>query len=222
MCRIGLNAMNCTQYYPSTIWQGTWMKRFFPYDVFGRLTRLNIKMVEKERKIQPTAVPLDTLPERCTMTGVEMQIFDFHFYLSQRHSWRFYTPIAANLIARENRLRFSLAIDADTPGDFFRRSRRCGSFENSCDKIAQPDGLVLLAIRSYKRRRSRERAHLANACEFNRRYLTCQVSAILYADRCIKSPSGSLALLSWSQFISRLRCMPRIVYKRYFRFVLIL
>ena len=26
------------------------------------------------------------------------------------------------------------AIDADTPGDFFRRSRRCGSFENSCDK----------------------------------------------------------------------------------------
>ena len=25
-------------------------------------------MAEKERKIQPTAVPLDTLPERCTMT----------------------------------------------------------------------------------------------------------------------------------------------------------
>ena len=38
------------------------MKRFF-----GRLTSLNIKMAEKERKIQPTAVPLDTLPERCTM-----------------------------------------------------------------------------------------------------------------------------------------------------------
>ena len=33
-----------------------------------------------------------------------------------------------------DRQRFSLAIDADTPGDFFRRSRRCGSFENSCDK----------------------------------------------------------------------------------------
>ena len=44
------------------------MKRFFPYDVFGRLASLNIKMAEKERKIQPTAVPLDTLPERCTMT----------------------------------------------------------------------------------------------------------------------------------------------------------
>ena len=70
--RIGLKAMNSTQ-YPSTIWQGhhgqgTWMKRFFPYDVFGRLATLNIKMVEKERKRQPTAVPLDTLPERCTMT----------------------------------------------------------------------------------------------------------------------------------------------------------
>ena len=44
------------------------MKRFFPYDVFGRLASLNIKLAEKERKIQPTAVPLDTLPERCTMT----------------------------------------------------------------------------------------------------------------------------------------------------------
>ena len=44
------------------------MKRFFLYDVFGRLASLNIKMAEKERKIQPTAVPLDTLPERCTMT----------------------------------------------------------------------------------------------------------------------------------------------------------
>ena len=85
---------------------------------------------------------------------------------------------------------------SDTPGDFFRRSRRCGSFENSCDKIAQPDGLALLAIRSNKRRKSRERAHLANACEFNRRYLTCQIPAILYADRGdrrIKSPSVSLA-----------------------------
>ena len=45
------------------IWQGTWIKRFFwPCDVFGRLANW------KERKIQPTAVPLDTLPERCTMT----------------------------------------------------------------------------------------------------------------------------------------------------------
>ena len=44
------------------------MERFFPYDVFGRLASLNIKMAEKERKIQPTAVRLDTLPEGCTMT----------------------------------------------------------------------------------------------------------------------------------------------------------
>ena len=100
-----------------------------------------------------------------------------------RHTWRFYTPIAANLIASDNRKRFSPPIDADTPGDFFRQSRRCGSFENSCDKIAQPDGLALLAIRSNERRKSRERAHLANAGEFNCRYLTCQISAILCADR---------------------------------------
>ena len=44
------------------------MKSFFPYDVFGRLASLNIKMAKKERKIQPTAVPLDTVPERCTIT----------------------------------------------------------------------------------------------------------------------------------------------------------
>ena len=84
-----------------------------------------------------------------------------------------------------------MRIDADT------RSRRCGSFENSCDKIAQPDGLALLAIRSNDGKKSRERAHLANAGEFYRRYLTCQISPILYADhgdRRIKSPSVSLAL----------------------------
>ena len=47
------------------------MKRSFPYDVFERLASLDIEMAEKKkkkRKIQPTAVPLDTLPERCTMT----------------------------------------------------------------------------------------------------------------------------------------------------------
>ena len=64
----------------------------------------------------------------------------------------------------------------DTPGDFFPRKKLC-------DKIAQPDGLTLLAIRSDEGRKSRERAHLANAGEFNCRYLTCQISAILYADR---------------------------------------
>ena len=44
------------------------MKRFSPHDIFGQLASLNIKIAEKERNIQPTAVPLDTLPERCTMT----------------------------------------------------------------------------------------------------------------------------------------------------------
>ena len=44
------------------------MKSFFPYDVFGRLASLNIKMAKNERKTQPTAVPLNTVPERCTMT----------------------------------------------------------------------------------------------------------------------------------------------------------
>ena len=87
------------------------------------------------------------------------------FSLSRRHTWRFYTPIAANLIASENRLRVSPSINADTLGNFFRQSRRCSSFEKSCDKIAQLGGLTLLAIRSDVRRESRERAHLANAGE---------------------------------------------------------
>ena len=56
----------------------------------------------------------------------------------------------------------------------------------------QPDGLALLAIRSNKRRKSRERAHLANAGEFNRRYLSCQISAILYANRGDRRKSQSL------------------------------
>ena len=63
-------------------------------------------------------------------------------------------------------------------------------------EIVQPGGLALLAIRSNDRRKSQERTHLVNAVEFNRRYLTCQISAILYADRGdrrIKSPSVSLA-----------------------------
>ena len=60
------------------------------------------------------------------------------------------------------------------------------------DKIAQPDGLALLAIRSNKRKNSRERAPLANVGEFNSRYLTCQISAILYADRGDRRKSQSL------------------------------
>ena len=100
-------------------------------------------------------------------------------------------PFASNLIASENRKRVSPPIDADTPGDFFRRSRRCGTstlflgsiegrFEKSCDKIAQPDWLNLLAIRRDENRKSRERAHLVNAGEFNRRYLISDMSDFGY------------------------------------------
>ena len=42
-----------------------------------------------------------------------------HKNLSHRHTWRFYTPITANLIASENRKRFSAPITADTLGNFF-------------------------------------------------------------------------------------------------------
>ena len=59
--------------------------------------------------------------------------------------------------------------------------------KSHCDKIAQPDGLALLAIRSDERRKSRERAHLANAREFTefyRRYVTVpDIGDIRYADR---------------------------------------
>ena len=115
-----------------------------------------------------------TCLEKCEFCA----LYVFQSSLSQQHTWRFYMPISANLIVSENCKRFSPLIDADTLADFFRRSRRCGSFETLCDKIAQPDGLTLLAIHSNDRRKSWERAHLANAGEFNRRYLTCQIPGI--------------------------------------------
>ena len=55
------------------------------------------------------------------------RVWNINYSLSQRHTWRFYTPIAANLIASENRKPFSTPIDTDTPGDFSHRSRRCGT-----------------------------------------------------------------------------------------------
>ena len=76
-------------------------------------------------------------------------------------------------------------------------------FEKSCDKIAQPDLLTLLAIRSDERRKSRERAHLENAGEFNRRYLTCQISAILYPDRGDRRKSQSLLRAHLAIFADR-------------------
>ena len=44
---------------------------------------------------------------------------------------------------------------------------RVRHFENSCDKIAQPDWLTLVAIRNDERKKSRERAHLANVGELD-------------------------------------------------------
>ena len=43
-----------------------------------------------------------------------------------------------------------------------------------------------------ERRKSREWAHLADAGEFNHRYLTCQISASLYPDRGDRRKSQSL------------------------------
>ena len=54
------------------------------------------------------------------------------------------------------------SIDADTHTDIFRRSQQCGSFEKSCDKIAQSDGLALLAICSNDHRKSREQAPISD------------------------------------------------------------
>ena len=82
--------------------------------------------------------------------------------LSRQHNWRFYTPIAANLIASDFRhrlMRTHLAIFFTDRGDV--ALQHC-----SCDKITQPNWLTLLAIRSDECRKSRERAHLANAGEF--------------------------------------------------------
>ena len=72
----------------------------------------------------------------------------------------------------------------------------------SHDKIAQPDWLTLLVIHGDECRESQKWAHLAIGGEFNHQYLTCQISAILYAnhgDRHIKSPSVSLAL-GWLEY----------------------
>ena len=52
----------------------------------------------------------------------------------------------------------------------------------SCDNIAQLDWLIFLPTPRGKAKKSRERADLVNAGEFNRRYLTCQIWAILYPD----------------------------------------
>ena len=71
---------------------------------------------------------------------------------------------------------FLTTVWSNLPLDAFRH------FEKSCDNIAQLYWLIFLPTPRGKARKSRERADLANAGEFNRRYLTCQISAILYPD----------------------------------------
>ena len=53
-------------------------------------------------------------------------------------------------------------------------------------------GLASLAIHSNDGRKSRQRAHLVNAGEFDCQYLTCQISGILYDDRGNQRKSQSL------------------------------
>ena len=64
------------------------------------------------------------------------------------------------------------------------------------------DWLIFLPTPRGKARKSRERADLANAGEFNRRYLTCQISAILYLDsgdwRKLQSPQRAHLVIASS------------------------
>ena len=123
--------------------------------------------------------------------------------MSPIFEWIHDTPIAANLIASENRKRFSPPIDVDTPGDFFVDRGDVAVLKTHVIKSSNLMGLALLAIRSNKRRKSRERAHLANTGEFNRRYMTCQISAILYADRGDRRISQSLQRAHLAIFADR-------------------
>ena len=104
---------------------------------------------------------------------------------------------------RSDRKRFSPPIDLDTPGSFSADRGDVAVLKISCDKIAKPDGLALLAIRSNDHKKSRQRAHLVNAGEFNRRYLTCQISAILYADRGVLRKSQLLHQAQLAIFADR-------------------
>ena len=101
------------------------------------------------------------------------------------------------MIASENRERISPLIDADTLGDFFMPIAAIWHF-NFIPRLRPGHfPLTLVAIRSDERKKSRERAHLANAGEFNRRYLTCQISAILYADRRDRLKKASPRYFNW-------------------------
>ena len=66
--------------------------------------------------------------------------------------------------------------------------------KSHCHNTAQLDWLILPATRSRKERKSRARADLANAGEFNRRYLVDQISAILNADLRRSRRSAKIAI----------------------------
>ena len=98
---------------------------------------------------------------------------------SLRHTWWFLILRNRN---RRSRWIWSPAIFATNRCRLRRRGTSTlfpgsieGHFEKSCDKIAPPDWFTLLAIRSNER--------TGALGEFNRWYLTCQISAISYADR---------------------------------------
>ena len=154
----------------------------------------------KKEKYRPIALTLHYIDKLSDLKIITIINDNFHkswFKLSRRHARRFYSPIAANIVSENRTKWFSPTIDADTLGVFFfspiwhfelvpwlHLIAAIFHFEKKYDKIAYPDWL---AIRSNEDRKWQERAHLANAGEFNRRYLTCH-SAINEnrnkADRC--------------------------------------
>ena len=72
-----------------------------------------------------------------------------------RRSPRIYRQRKSRAIYATDRMRTHLAIFFANRGDVALQLH----FEKSCDKIAQPDWLILLAIRGDERKKSRERAH---------------------------------------------------------------
>ena len=120
-------------------------------------------------------------------------------FLSRCHTWRFYTPIAANLIASENRERISSLIDADTLGDLFTLIAAIWHF-NIIPRL-RPGRFPLILVAISVKKKIVGTGTLGE----------CKISAILYAkiaiaapgtpgdfldrrDRRIKSPGVSSAL----------------------------
>ena len=111
--------------------------------------------------------------------------------LSQRHTWRFYTPIAANLIASDFRhrlMRTRLAIFFADRGDVAVLKTHVIKSPNLMGWLHWRFAAINVENRG---------------SEFNRRYLTCQISAILYADRGDRRKSQSLHLAHLAIFADR-------------------